>query len=38
LIVSGGLDNAVCVWSTQDKEILENMAIAKAGPLFNEFR
>ncbi|CAF1067180.1 unnamed protein product [Rotaria sordida] len=37
-IVSGGLDNIVCVWSTQDKEIIENMAIAKRGPLFKEFR
>ncbi|CAF2793698.1 unnamed protein product [Rotaria sp. Silwood2] len=37
-IVSGGLDNIVCVWSTQDKEIMENMAIAKRGPLFTEFR
>ncbi|CAF3660796.1 unnamed protein product [Rotaria sp. Silwood1] len=37
-IVSGGLDNIVCVWSTQYKEIMENMAIAKKGPLFKEFR
>jgi WD40 repeat protein len=37
-IVSGGLDNIICVWSTRDKEIIENMAIAKRGPLFKEFR
>ena len=37
-IVSGGLDNMVCVWSTQDPMILENMAIARRGPLFKEFR
>ncbi|CAF4334062.1 unnamed protein product, partial [Adineta steineri] len=37
-IVSGGLDNIICVWSTQDNEILENKAIAKRGPLFREFR
>ncbi|CAF1120665.1 unnamed protein product [Adineta steineri] len=37
-IVSGGLDNIICVWSTQDNEILENKVIARRGPLFREFR
>ncbi|CAM4933480.1 unnamed protein product [Rotaria socialis] len=37
-VVSGGLDSTVCVWSTQEKGIIENMAIAKLGPLFREFR
>ncbi|CAF1444591.1 unnamed protein product [Adineta ricciae] len=37
-IVSGGLDNIVCVWSTQEPEIRENLIIARKGPLFKEFR
>jgi len=37
-IASGGLDNIICIWSTEEKGIQENMKIARQGGQFRDFR